>query len=148
KAEYLKDPESAPLSARIDPQNVAWHYASPGMTERPLGGDIILFSFAYDQPPSATSSVHFTPGMFSHMGFLRAIVPKPPRRLTDTPKSSAKAAPTAADAGGATGEGTTREVRYEDWITVDGGGGVGTRLNTKGELKDSSGNPLQAGSEE
>jgi uncharacterized protein DUF4157 len=135
-------------TAALDPQNVAWHYASPGMTERPIGGDIVLFSFAYDQPPSATSSVHFMPGMFSHMGFLRKIVPGLKRRLKEAPKKSAGSAPTAADVGGGSSEGGTREVTYEDWVTVDGGGGVGTRLNTDGELKDKDGKPLAAGSEE
>ena len=169
KAEYIKNPESAPQSARIDPENVAWHYGSPGMTERPVGGDVILFSFAYDQAPATEGGIAFSKGMFSHMGVLRQITRGKSRTITETIKAgqpippgstivepSAPGAPVAdtpaIPAATVTPAKPTkpndivvkRDVVYEDWVTVDGGGGLGTKLDTTGKLKAGS----KAGSEE
>lgn len=84
----------------------AWHPCTPGGTDRPKPGDLLIFTFA-EAVKSASGALKFNKGWFAHITIFRSIQP-----LQDTEEDKKANGLTAQCSGS----------MLEKWISIDGGG--------------------------
>lgn len=84
----------------------AWHACTPGGTDRPKPGDLLIFTFA-ENVMNKDGTLKFGKGYFAHITIFRSNQP-----LDDSPEDKA--------ANGLTKE--FPESKIEKWLSIDGGG--------------------------